>query len=368
VNRSGRTLLNTLGRTVLSLVLLVLLAYLFRTRLGQAFRAVSQAQVWWLVIAIGWFVVFIIVSAWRWQVLLGAAGLRFSTWYLSKVFTLGLFFCKLLPTSIGGDVFRIAYTARKDKGMEAFSATFLDRLIGFLSLTFLAVLVALALFATRAQTRTLEITVAGRGFRGFGIVGLLLATLVGLLLLTLLLFNDRAQQWTSRLLSHWPLGIGRLLDKAYAAVKQFRTKHWALATSFVSGIGVQAALSLCWYCVARSIGGTVPLVYYFILIPLLNIVVNLPTIGGLGVREWAFVLFFTPDWLTGHLTQEQALATALLFLILDLGFALLGGVLFAVLRRGGSAEAASASVTQWSGDPVSKGGMKCWSVDQTLKA
>jgi hypothetical protein len=65
----------------------------------------------------------------------------------------------------------------------------------------------------------------------------------------------------------------------------------------------------------------------------LNIVVNIPTIGGLGVREWAFVLFFTPAWLTGSLSQELALATALLFLALDLVFALAGGVLFAVTRR-----------------------------------
>jgi hypothetical protein len=49
------------------------------------------------------------------------------------------------------------------------------------------------------------------------------------------------------------------------------------------------------------------------------------------------VLLFTPHWLTGHLSQELALAVALLFLVLDLVFALAGGVLFAVTRRSSDA-------------------------------
>jgi hypothetical protein len=110
----------------------------------------------------------------------------------------------------------------------------------------------------------------------------------------------------------------------------------ALATSFVAGMGVQAMLALSWHSTTLAIGGTVPVVYYLIFIPLLNIVVNIPTIGGLGVREWAFVLFFTPAWLTGRLSQELALAAALLFLALDLVFALAGGVLFAFTPKRGS--------------------------------
>jgi hypothetical protein len=129
------------------------------------------------------------------------------------------------------------------------------------------------------------------------------------------------------------LRLGERLDRAYGAVKQYRQHRSALAVSFLSGIGVQATLGLAWYSVAAAIGGTVPVVYYLVFIPLLNIVVNIPTIGGLGVREWAFVLLFTPSWLRGHLSHELALAAALLFLALDLVFALAGGLLFAVTRR-----------------------------------
>lgn len=335
-----RRLASTLGRVLLSAVLLGLLFYLFRHKLPDVLARIREANPFPLFVAALWYVAFIIVSSWRWQILLQARRLSFSTWYLARVFTLSLFFCKLLPTSIGGDVFRIAYTAAKDRTADAFSATLLDRLIGFVSLLFLAVVVSLGLFVTSAAARALELPVGGIRFRGLGIVLLLVAGLALLILLTLVFFNDRAHRLAVRTFGRIRLfRLGERLDRAYHAVKQYRHQPRALVLSFFSGIGVQAALALSWYSVAAALGGTVPLVYYFVFIPLLNIVVNIPTIGGIGVREWTFVLFFTPGWLAGHMTQELALAAALLFLALDLVFALTGGVLFAVMRR--SVEAAA---------------------------
>jgi uncharacterized protein (TIRG00374 family) len=316
------------------LLLLWLLAWLFRAKLGTSLALIRTAHPGPLLAAAAWYVVFIFVSAWRWQVLLAARGLRFSILYLARVFTISLFFCKLLPTSIGGDVMRIAYTAPKDRTADAFSATLLDRLIGFTSLMFLAVVVSIGLFAVSAQSRALEVALLGVTFRGPGILVLLCTGLVLLVLVTLGFFSDAGHRLANRAFgSIRLLRVGERLDRAYDAVKQYRRARAALLLSFLAGIGVQATLALSWFSTARAIGGTVPVVYYLVFIPLLNIVVNIPTIGGLGVREWAYVLFFTPSWLTGHLSQELALAAALLFLALDLVFALAGGALFAVAGR-----------------------------------
>lgn len=337
----SRSTISTIGRIVISLGLLALLLFLFRRDLPRCREYIRQAQPGHLVLAVGWYLVFIFVSAWRWQVLLNTRALRFSTWYLARVFTLGLFFCKLLPTSIGGDVMRIAYTARRDKAVEAFSATFLDRLVGFVSLTFLAVLTALGLFAARGLwTRQLVLRSGPAGtatlaMRGDVMFALLLGVLALLVFVTLVLFSNRAHRVFSRVLGRVRFfGLGALVDRAFDSVKQFRGHPGALALSFVSGIGVQTALSFSWYHTARAIGGTVPLVYYLILIPVLNIVVNIPSIGGLGVREVSYVAFFTQPWLAGALAADKALAAALLFLALDLVFGLLGGILFAFMRRG----------------------------------
>jgi hypothetical protein len=352
---NGRRAAGAVGRVLLSGVLLALLLFLFRAKLPEVGRAIAAVRPLPVVMAAGWYLVFIVISSWRWQVLLGARGLEFSTWYLARVFTLSLFFCKLLPTSIGGDVFRISYTAPKDRAAEAFSATLLDRLIGFVSLLFLAVVVSLGLFALSPEARLMELPVAGVVFRGFGIVVPLTILLALLVLVTLIFFNDAAHRLAMRALGRVRvLKLGERLDRVYAAVKAYRHQPRALVLSFLSGIGVQAALAASWASVAAALGGTVPTAYYFVFIPLLNIVVNIPTIGGLGVREWAFVLLFTPGWLAGRLPQELALAAALLFLALDLTFALAGAVVFAMMRRqpdaDGSGREVSATGTKEDGD------------------
>lgn len=321
-------------RLFISFGLLGLVAYLFRHQLGNCVATVRRANLNYLMLATATYIIFIWISAWRWQILLAAQGLHFSSWYLARVFTLGLFFCKLLPTSIGGDVMRIAYTVRPGRGPEAFSATFLDRLIGFQSLTFLAVVMALLIALRRARALSL----AGGRVSGFGVVLLLLLILLFLLLITLIFFNDHCHRFARGLLGRLPFRLHRLsatVDRAYDAVKRYRHHTVPLALSFLFGMGVQAALSLAWYFCAAAVRAAVPLGYYFVFIPLLNIVVNIPTIGGLGVREAAFVAFFTPEWLPGRLSPEQALATAVLFLGLDIVFALLGGLLFAFTGRAG---------------------------------
>jgi len=322
-------------RFLVSFGLLGLLGYLFRHQLGASISTLQEADWRFLLLAGLIYLLFILISAWRWQVLLQAQRLYFTTWYLARVFTLGLFFCKLLPTSIGGDVMRIAYTTRPGMGPQAFSATLLDRLLGFQSLTFLAIIMGAVISLRQASALSLG---AGR-FTGFGVVLLLSAILLLLVAVTLLFFNDRVYLSVHHLLN----SLGRkfaalvrlsgLVERTYQAVKNYRHQPWALVISFLSGIGVQAALSLAWFFTARAVGAGVPPVYYFIFIPVLNIVVNIPAIGGLGVREAAFVLFFTPPWLPNRLSPEQALSTALLFLALDLFFALIGGVLFAFMKR-----------------------------------
>jgi len=163
---------------------------------------------------------------------------------------------------------------------------------------------------------------------------LLLAILAVLVLLALVLFSDRAHRLAARVFDRVRVfGAGRLLDRAYDAVKQFRGHPGALALSFMSGIGVQTALSFAWFHTAQALGASMPLVYYLIFIPVLNIVVNIPSIGGLGVREWTFVALFTQPWMAGAMADHKAFAAAILFLALDLVFALAGGLIFAFMRR-----------------------------------
>jgi len=81
------------------------------------------------------------------------------------------------------------------------------------------------------------------------------------------------------------------------------------------------------YFVARSLGFDIPLLYFFIFIPLITVISAVPlTFAGLGVREGSFVGLFT---LAG-VPAEQAIAVSLTSFSLIIVIAVIGAILYAV--------------------------------------
>src|SRR5687768_2798408 len=89
-----------------------LLAVLFnradlRTMLGQ-FR---QMNLGWMSAALGMYALMLLVSAWRWRLLLRIQSVAVGFGLLTKSFLVATFFNNFLPSNIGGDVVRVADTA-----------------------------------------------------------------------------------------------------------------------------------------------------------------------------------------------------------------------------------------------------------------
>ncbi len=81
------------------------------------------------------------------------------------------------------------------------------------------------------------------------------------------------------------------------------------------------------YFVARSLGFDIPLLYFFIFIPLITVISAVPlTFAGLGVREDSFAGLFA---LAG-VPAEQAIAVSLASFSLVIVIAVFGAVLYAV--------------------------------------
>ncbi len=81
----------------------------------------------------------VLASAWRWGLLLGAQGVEVPARTLTGSFLVATFFNNFLPSNIGGDVIRIADTARP-AGSKTLATTvvLVDRGIGLLGLVLLA--------------------------------------------------------------------------------------------------------------------------------------------------------------------------------------------------------------------------------------
>jgi hypothetical protein len=162
---------------------------------------------------------------------------------------------------------------------------------------------------------------------------------VALVLVTLTLFTDAMHRLVMAVFGKVRfLNLGERIDRFYGAVKVFRKVPGALLLSFLSSLAIQLLLALVWYFTAlappvQGAGGHPMLLYYCLGIPLIGITTMLPSIGGLGIRENGIVIFFTAAWMTGAMSEGQATATAVLYLIVTLIFALAGFVIFQSLKQ-----------------------------------
>src|SRR5687767_16028109 len=116
---------------LVSAALLALL--LSRVDAGRLWNVARTASIPWLAAAIGLYVLMVLVSAWRWGLLLEAQGIVLRYSRLAVSFLVACFFNNFLPSNIGGDVVRVADTAPA-AGSKTLATTvvLLDRGIGLL--------------------------------------------------------------------------------------------------------------------------------------------------------------------------------------------------------------------------------------------
>jgi len=214
---------------------------------------------------------------------------------LARQFLVGAYANNFLPTAIGGDALRIAMLRQEHvSGRLALSLVLLERLIGF------AALVALS----AAGAFLVDLPAAIRAI----VVALALATLLGILIFRALLRAPGQTRW-SRLVSPDLRLEGRTLALAFA---------WSLVLQLFS-------IGLSWV-VGLALGAAVPAGIYLALVPLVWVVTMLPvTIGGVGLREAAFVYLFGSAGVSSEVSLGISLGTwaGLLF------SGLLGGIVLA---------------------------------------
>lgn len=301
--------------------LLIIYLLLQRINLKSAIAMLMRVDPLWLSFAFLTFFLFVLISVIRWKILLDAKELFFSNGYLLKVYFISLFFNNLLPTAIGGDVMRVAYTKKKESGIgQALAVILFDRVIGFVGLFAFALIATFLFFIFRNP--------GGREYLALNLFGF-----VFLFALTALLISDQAYRLFRRFwlkLKFWRLG--ERIDSFAAKLKGFANNFSALFFSFLLSLLVQLFLSLVWYFSGLAINKTLSPLYYFLYIPLINVITMVPiTFGGLGIREGSFVYLFQRV----GLTKEEAMGVSLLFLFANYLHSLIGGLTFIIMKRGG---------------------------------
>lgn len=308
----GKRALMVVAKAIVSVGLLT---FLFRRiPLDQFASAASGVRFEWLVAA--WLLLFgsNLLGAWQWSRLLQVVEIRIPFWKVCAYYHVGLFFNNFLPAGIGGDIARVADSSRHGPTKAAaLSAVVMDRLLGTLAIA------SLALVTTLPAIDRFHLTLVYLAVVGFFAISITLVWAV---------FHPALLPACERLLSR--VGLGGLsphLDELARRIAGFRARRGLFAGLFavaaltqVSRIGVHAL-------VARSLGLQIPLVYFFLFVPLLAVIVSLPiSFNGIGVREGAGMVLF------GLVGVDRAHAFSLQFLtyLVMVAVSMLGGLVFLV--------------------------------------
>lgn len=251
------------------------------------------------------------LKSYKWQQLLVADGIPLSHRTVFASYMVGTFFSVFLPTAVGGDAVRAVDTGRRSgRRMASATSVVADRVLGFAAIG----IVGLAALAAGAAA-ALDAALLALGAALYLVV--LAAAVVA--------FTDflgRSAEGLGRFgWSRLERTLRTIADSIAAYRRSGRLVRWTLLSVAAQGIVVVAV-----WVLARSLAIPVPLSYFFAIVPLVSLVESLPvSIFGIGTRDVSYVYLLG---LVG-VSDAKALSLSLLYVLLTLLYALLGGLVFA---------------------------------------
>lgn len=314
LNKETYKKLLTLVRVLVGVGLIVFLFWALDIR--EIFKNIRGIQPVYLFYAAIPYLLFIIVSAWRWQVLLDFKEFRIPFARTLQIYFISLFFNNLLPTTVGGDMMRVAYTM-KDRRADALATVLVDRILGFVGLFIFALGAVLYLLLKQNETE----------FLPFMLVGL-----VVVIFITYVFFSEKAYGLFSPLIGKLKiLKLGERLNRLHEAGTDFGGAWGPISLCILQSVIVQAMLAIAPFYVLLGMGNfEVGVIAFFIYVPIINVVSMIPvSLNGLGVRENFYVILFSRVGLDGELSLAMSLVSFFVIFV----FSLVGGFLFIFYRR-----------------------------------
>jgi len=288
------------------------------TDLTKVFHSVKETSWSFLLIALIFPWVAIVISVTRWRILLKAQGINGTFSFLVKSFLIGTFFNNILPSTIGGDISRI-YDSWRLGATKVVAGTviFVDRLLGAFSLMVIALVSFIFSNQGIAYIPFLHLWIIG----GTALVFLCVWVMFFPNFLSITLFK--------RFGLVCPKKFELAFEKVFSGLRAFQGRRDTLGKSLALSFILQASVVCYYYFVSLALHLQVPLVAFFLIIPVTLFIIMIPvSINGIGLREGAFVVFFASWGVSG----PEALALAWISYCGLLSVGLQGGILYALRR------------------------------------
>ena len=285
-----------------------------RIDFGSLFPSRQLSTLGWLAGGLAVYTLAVVLSTVRWGQVLEALDIPSELPPLVSHTLAGMFVSNFLPTTVGGDVLRVArLSAANGQRHGSVASVVVERLTGFFVLPFIT-LVALAgnptlLHLGRASHLALAAAVA---------------TLVALVAILLLVSSPRVGE---RLPDRSWLGF---VVAVHTGLARLRRDPAAALAVLVSALAYQLTMVAGAWMAGHALGLQVGWSAMMAFIPIVAIAQVLPlSVSGLGLREGALVLLLAPL----GVASGQAVAFGLLLYGMNMVVSLLGAPAFAVGAR-----------------------------------
>jgi uncharacterized membrane protein YbhN (UPF0104 family)/RimJ/RimL family protein N-acetyltransferase len=280
-----------------------------RVGLAAIWQEIQSVHLGWLGTAFVLNVLGTALRAYRWQALLLGLELKVPIGRLIKLYFVGTFFNTFLPSGFGGDVVRVLELARDSRrAHEATGTVLVDRLTGIL------VLLAMALLALPFSLNVIPPALA---------VGLAVLATGGLLGGWLLFQQSFLGRAIGLIPEELPFGVKKQVEKLYAAI--CGPGSGAMRRALGVSLAFNVLLIFLNYSLARSVGVNVSLGYFFLFVPPTSLALMVPSVGGLGAREWAY----TELWPQVGVRGAEAGAMSLLNYTVNAATGIIGAAIYA---------------------------------------
>ncbi|MCM8777501.1 MAG: flippase-like domain-containing protein [Candidatus Omnitrophica bacterium] len=314
-----------MGKDRLKLLLKVLISIFF---LYLVFRKINLSLLYttlkgcYLPLAVLSILIAVLLSfplAFRWYILLkgqvGQKSIRYiNIWKLNMV---GMLFNNFLPTGAGGDIVKVFYLVRGEENKLILgSSVIIDRFIGALTVITMGAVAGLL---------TPNISVKVKYFLLF---------LIFFLLFIFVFFSYRTFAAIFYLMAKKfiPDRLKETLENTYSAFNRYFSARRYLLYAILVSLFLQSISILNNYLMSISIiwnqSGSSSISMFFIYIPLIWTATLVPSLGGLGIREFTYVYFFSP-----FIGKENAFALSIVFLLSVIIQSIIGAVIILLLKE-----------------------------------
>ncbi|HPG40381.1 MAG TPA: lysylphosphatidylglycerol synthase transmembrane domain-containing protein [bacterium] len=269
----------------------------------------------------------LVLKSVKWRMLLKVKNIRVPFWEIFKIYYISSFIGTFLPSSLGIDLLRSYSLSRYIRNThDSVSTVVVDRLLGIISLIFVVLMGVLAI-ETGFVNNTWQFIIT---------IIICLFVLFGGVILSryLIVFLE----WILYKLHFSPPKIEKyvtLLHRIYDSIIDFKNNKWAVFKVFLVSIVFQFSRVAISYFIALSFDIHIGIKYWIIIVPLVTLATMLPlAVGGIGIREGAFVFFLSKLGVSISTAFLLSIVTFLLVIIISLpGFVFY--LLYGLSMRGG---------------------------------